>query len=97
MWGDNKPNVPREIRRDEAARKQGEGEGMGVMGTAMEMWVKGMPPPEKRHLGRNKSHVTARKNICSDGNKLNTVARFRRKRRRRRRRREKEKKIKIWP
>lgn len=47
-------------------------------------------------MGRNQSHFTAKENICSDGNKLYTVARFRRKRKkRRRRRREKEKKRKI--
>lgn len=46
-------------------------------------------------MGRNQSHVTVRENICSYGNKLNTVARFRRKRKKIRRRREKEKKRKI--
>lgn len=56
----------------------------------------GEASPEKRYLGRNQSHFTAKENICSDGNKLYTVARFRRKRKkRRRRRREKEKKRKI--
>lgn len=46
-------------------------------------------------MGRNQSHVTVRENIHSDGNKLDTVARFRRKRKRRRRRRREEKKRKT--